>query len=45
MTPLRRAAIAATLSFLIPGAGLWWLGHRRLAVINLLVATIAVGVL
>jgi hypothetical protein len=43
MTPLRRAAVAATLSFLIPGAGLWWLGQRRFAVINLLVATVVVG--
>lgn len=41
--PLRVAAIAATLSFLIPGAGLWWLGRRRLAVINLLAATGFIG--
>jgi hypothetical protein len=45
MAPLRRAAIAATFSFLIPGAGLWWLGHRGLAVINLLAAIVFIGVL
>jgi hypothetical protein len=34
-----RSALAAILSFILPGAGLWFVGRRRLAAANFLIAT------
>jgi hypothetical protein len=36
---MKKANIAAALSFVVPGAGLWFLEKRLWAVVNLLVAT------
>lgn len=36
---MKKSTIAATLNFGIPGAGLWYLGKRSWAVVNLLLAT------
>jgi hypothetical protein len=35
---MKKANIAAALSFVVPGAGLWFLGKPLWAVVNLLVA-------
>lgn len=40
---MKKSTIAATLNFGIPGAGLWYLGKRTLAVVNLLLATALVA--
>ena len=37
---MKRATKAAAFSFLIPGAGLWYLGESRHAAINLVVAAV-----
>jgi hypothetical protein len=36
-----KPTIAATLSFILPGAGLWYAGRRGMAIANLVVATLA----
>ena len=36
---MKNRNIAATLSFFVPGSGLWYLGRRRWAIANLLAAT------
>jgi hypothetical protein len=36
-----KPTIAAILSFVLPGAGLWYVGRRALAIANLVVATLA----
>ncbi len=42
---MKKSTIAAALNFLIPGAGLWYLGKTLLAVANLLAATaLVVGI-
>ena len=35
---MSRSAVATVLSFVVPGAGLWYLNHRAKAAMNLLVA-------
>ena len=35
---MKRSTKAATLSLLVPGAGLWYLGEKRKAIVNFLVA-------
>jgi len=42
--PMKSPFLAFTLNFFLPGAGLWYLGRRGWAVVNLL-AVLAVGVL
>lgn len=42
---MKKSTIAATLNFGIPGAGLWYLGKRFWAVVNLLVATAFIALL
>ena len=37
---MSRSAVAAVLSFLIPGAGLWYVGRSGRAIINFVVAAI-----
>lgn len=37
---MKRATMAAALSFVVPGAGLWYLGESRQAIVNLIVAAI-----
>lgn len=37
---MKRTTIPATLSFLVPGAGLWYLGLKVKAVINFIVGAI-----
>ena len=36
---MKKSTIAAVTSFVIPGAGLWYLGKRAVGLVNLLVAT------
>lgn len=40
---MKRSTKAATLSFLLPGAGLWYLGESGHAIINFLVAVVISG--
>ncbi|MBI1313969.1 hypothetical protein GC176_21960 [bacterium] len=42
---MKTSTIAAALNFAIPGSGLWYLGHRVVGVLNLLVATLIVVLL
>ena len=35
---MKRSTIAATLSLLVPGLGLWYLGERRKALVNFTIA-------
>ncbi|MEQ9409098.1 MAG: hypothetical protein RIK87_15290 [Fuerstiella sp.] len=45
---MKRRTIATALNFVVPGAGLWYLGRIRSGVLNLLVAIlvpVAVGIL
>ena len=37
---MKRSTKAATLSLLIPGAGLWHLGEKRKAIVNFLIALV-----
>ena len=37
---MSRSTVAAVLSFVVPGAGLWYLGHRLKAEVNFLVAVV-----
>lgn len=39
---MKKSTVAATLNFVIPGAGLWYLGRCAWGVVNLLVATATV---
>lgn len=36
---MKRSTLATFLNFVVPGAGLWYLGHRLWCVVNLCVAT------
>lgn len=38
-----RPTIAAFLSFVIPGAGLWYVGRRGMAIANLILATLVLA--
>ena len=40
---MKTSTISAALNFVIPGAGLWYSGRKRLAVVNLLAATVLVA--
>lgn len=42
---MKKSTIAAVMSFVIPGAGLWYLGKRAVGLVNLLVATALVVLL
>lgn len=42
---MKRSTIAATLSFLVPGAGLWYLGEFRHAMINIVVAAVLTAII
>ncbi len=39
---MKKSTVAAVLNFVIPGAGLWYLGRRSWAAANLLGATVLV---
>ncbi|MHC4874849.1 MAG: hypothetical protein ACYTGL_00035 [Planctomycetota bacterium] len=39
---MKNSTIAAAMNFLIPGAGLWYVGKPLLAAVNLLAATVLV---
>ena len=36
---MKKRNLAATLSFIVPGAGLWYLGRHRWAIANILAVT------
>lgn len=36
---MKKSTIAAVTSFVIPGAGLWYLGKRAVGIVNLLIAS------
>ena len=42
---MKKSTIAAVTSFVVPGAGLWYLGKRAAGVMNLLVATVIIVLL
>lgn len=42
---MKSSTIAATLSFILPGSGLWYFGKRLWGVVNLLLATLILAAL